>query len=377
MIDINIKSAFIRKRNDNYNVYIEYIDESGKSKQKSQGKYKNKKDAEKHLIDLKSSINNNKFIINKDITFVDRYEKYLYDESKNFSPLTQLKLEEKLKTNVKPFFKDMLLQDISPYVLQKFINSIYSKYAKSTSKSIVASVKAVLNEAYRLREIQENPCNFVKAPVVKNSETNVKEPFTREEAKFVIEKLNGTFFEIPILLMLTMGLRAEEVCGLKWKDIDFEKNSISINQVLIKSKGVFYFKEPKTKSSIRTISAPDELMIKLKKLKAEHDIYKLTNVLENEYEDIVCLNSRLRPFSTRNLWDNFTTFLKKHNIRRIRLHDLRHTHATMLVLSGTDFKTISNRLGHEDIKITLNRYSHVLEEMDKKASDNISKALFI
>ena len=79
---------------------------------------------------------------------------------------------------------------------------------------------------------------------------------------------------------------------------------------------------------------------------------------------------------TFRLWENFKDLCVNHNLRRIRLHDLRHTHATMLVLSGTDFKTISNRLGHGDIKITLNRYSHVLEEMDKKASNNISKILF-
>lgn len=374
---MNIKSTFIRKRGNNYNIYIEYIDDEGKIKQKSQCKYENKKDAEKHLIDLKSSINNNKFIISKDITFVDRYKKYIYDESKNFSPLTVSKMENMLNVNVEPFFKDMLLKDITPYVLQTFINNIYSKYAKSTSKNKVAVVKAIINETYRLREIQENSCDFVKAPAVKKDFSAVKEPFSREEAKIVIEKLEGRFFEVPILLMLTMGLRAEEVCGLEWKNIDFVKNTISITKVLIKDKGIFYFKEPKTVGSIRTISAPSELMIKLKKLKNKHNEYKLGGILEKDYDDLVCLNSALRAFSTRSLWENFSDFCKKHNIRKIRLHDLRHTHATMLVLSGTDFKTISNRLGHGDIKITLNRYSHVLEEMDKKASDNISKTLFI
>ena len=72
MGNYNIKSTFVRKRNKNYNVIIEYYDEKGKLKQKSIGKYTNKKDADKHLIDLKSSINNNKFIISKDITVVDR-----------------------------------------------------------------------------------------------------------------------------------------------------------------------------------------------------------------------------------------------------------------------------------------------------------------
>ena len=115
-------------------------------------------------------------------------------------------------------------------------------------------------------------------------------------------------------------------------------------------------------------------MDKLKKWKATHNEYRLSSILE--YEDIVCLNKRLGPFVPtilRRAWKNFT---EKNNIRYIRIHDLRHTHATLLVLSGTDFKTISDRLGHTDIQITLNRYSHVLKEMDLKASENISNLMF-
>lgn len=78
----------MRKRGNNYNVIIEYRDENEKIKQKSVAKYTNKKDAEKHLIDLKSSINNNSYIISKDITFVDRYKKYIEDENKHLSPGT-------------------------------------------------------------------------------------------------------------------------------------------------------------------------------------------------------------------------------------------------------------------------------------------------
>ncbi|MGL5717767.1 MAG: tyrosine-type recombinase/integrase [Paraclostridium sp.] len=376
MNNYNIKSSFIRKRGNNYNVIIEFLNDEGKLKQKSLGKYENKKDAEKHLIDLKSLINNNRFIINKDITFIDRYLQYLNDESKNFSPLTKKKSRENFKVSIEPFFKETLLKDITPFLLQTYINKMYLEYAKSTAKMKVSLVKAVLNEAYRLKEIHENPCFFVKAPNIKKSSTTI-EPFSKEEAKIVIKKLEGRFFEVPLLLMLTMGLRGEEVCGLKWKDIDLDEHSISIKQVLINVDGVFIFKNPKTESSIRTVSAPSELIKKLEVIKCKHDIYKSSGILEKEFEDLVCLNSKLGPYSTRTLWENFTTFLKKHNIRKIRLHDLRHTHATLLVLAGVDFKTISHRLGHGDIKITLNRYSHVLDEMDKKASDNISKTLFM
>lgn len=379
MNNYNIKSSFTRKRGNNYNVIIEYYNEDGKLKQKSLGKYVNKKDAEKHLIDLKSSINNNKFIISKDITFVDRYKKYMYDESKHFSPLTVDRMENTLKNNVKPFFRDTLLEDVTPHMLQSFMNNLFLKYAKSTATNKTAIVKSVLNEAYRLREIQDNPCNFVKIPsYTKESDINkVKEPFSREEVKDFMEKLEGRFFEVHLLLMLLGGLRSEEVCGLKWEDIDFDNSTISIKRVLIYSKSKFFFKDPKTKGSIRTISIPDVLLSKLKKLKIKHNKLKLEKTLNlrDEFEGLVCLNSNLEPIHSQRLWQNFSDFCKNYNIRRIRLYDLRHTHATLLVLAGTDFKTISHRLGHEDIKITLNRYSHVLKEMDHKASEDISKTL--
>ena len=183
-------------------------------------------------------------------------------------------------------------------------------------------------------------------------------------AKEFMEKLEGKSYEIPLLLMLTMGLRAEEACGLKWKDVDFKNNTISVNQVLIKVKGVLYIKPPKTQTSIRTISAPPELMSKLKKLKKKYNEYKISGALdlEGDFEDLVCLNIKLQPIYTARLWENFSDFCKAKKIRKIRLHDLRHTHATLLVQAGVDFKTISHRLGHKDIKITLELYTHVMQE---------------
>lgn len=91
---------------------------------------------------------------------------------------------------------------------------------------------------------------------------------------------------------------------------------------------------------------------------------------------MVCLNSRLDPFKKTTLFTNFNKFLEKNNIRKIRIHDLRHTNATIMLLSGTNIKVVSERLGHSDIKISMNRYSHVLEEMDKEASKNLTNILF-
>ena len=371
----NIKSVFIRKRNNNYNVYVEYIDEeTGKIKQKSQGKYTNKKDAEKHLVDLKSSIYSSKFIIPKDITLVDRCYKYINDNSQEWSYNTIVTSTSTIVTSIKPFFKDTLLNEVSIYQVQSFVNNLYRNFSATTAKNKYGLLRTILRECYRLKEINENITDFIKIP--KKDTTSNSDVYTKEEVKLLIEKLNGESIEIPILLMVLLGLRKAEALGLKWKDVDFENNIININQVLIyKGKEGFSFKEPKSFKSKRSLHAPNELMKKLKNEKLRQNKLKLEGVLENEY-DLVCLNSNLTPYIDRVLNVNFSKFVKRNNLRKIRLHDLRHTNATIMLLSGTNMKVVSERLGHSNIEISMNRYSHILEEMDKEASKNLSDLLF-
>jgi len=372
-----IKSTFIRKRGNNYNVIVEYYDIDKKIRQKSVGKYTNKKDADKHLIDLKSSINNNNYIVSKNITLVERCMIYAHDESKDFSPTTLDTNERTIGKNIEPFFKDIKLDEVTPVILQGYANYVYKEYSQDSAKRRLSFVKAVINEAYRLKEIPSNPCDFIKTPKSLKGKVRVTDVYTKEEVQNVIQKIDGYYLEIPILLMLSLGLRSAEVCGLKWKDVDFENNTISINQILVRAayKGLI-FKKPKTAGSIRTISAPVELMNKLKKLKIKCNEVKLQGLIPEKYEDVVCLNNVLNAFSHEALIQSWYRFCDKHNIKRICLHDLRHTHATLLLLANTNMKVVSQRLGHTDIRITMNRYSHVLKEMDTQASENISSIMF-
>lgn len=376
MIDYIIKSSFIRKRGENYNVYIEYADSNGKTKQKSLAKYNNKKDAEKHLIDLKSSINNNKFILPKDLTLVNRCYQYMDDNYKNASPNTISSRSIFIKKDIRRFFNDIKLVDVTPTLLQRFIHDLYSRYTFESFKVRYGFLRAVLRESYRLKEIQENPCEFIKLPTKKIEETNIN-VYDRDEVKDLISKLEGSYIEIPILLMLTLGLRVGEALGLTWSDIDFDSNTITVNriQVYTSKTGVIY-KAPKTQESIRTLSAPIELMNKLKKLKIERNKLILENIISEKYKNLVCLNSNLIEFRESTLWKAFKIFRERNNLRHIRLHDLRHTNATMMLLSGIEMKVVSERLGHTDISISINRYSHVLKEMDEEASSYLNDILF-
>ncbi|HBE8785673.1 TPA: site-specific integrase [Clostridioides difficile] len=371
---MNIKSAFIRKRGEKFHVYVEYVEEeTGKKKQKSYGSYEKKKDAEKHLIEIKSTINNNKFITPNKTTLVERCYKYIMTNEKNWSPYTVINRKSWVKNYIEPFFKDTKLIDINPVLIQTFINTTFNNCTFSSSKIRYRFISSVLKEAYRLREINENPCDFVKLPHKENS--SKIEIYNREEALLLIEKLNNSNIEIPILLMLTLGLRLGEATGLRWTDVDLNIGSVSVSQTLIYANNKIEFKEPKTSKSRRTLSAPDELIEKLKIEKLRQNKLKLQGILKNE-NNLVCLNKDYNPFLPATLRKSFHRFIKKNNLKNIRMHDLRHTNASLLLLGGTNMKVVSERLGHTDIQITMNRYSHVLEEMDKKASDNLSKILF-
>ena len=163
-------------------------------------------------------------------------------------------------------------------------------------------------------------------------------------------------------------MRRGEIVGLKWSDIDFENQSLSIKRSIYKPKdGKALEKEPKSKSSIRTISLPEHLIKTLLEYKLHQDRHisfmgEAWNKLDYVFteEDGLVMNPQT---PTRQ----FSNFLKRHNIRHLKFHGLRHTSATMLLANGCDIKTVSSRLGHADLETT-GIYLHALESTDRKAA---------
>jgi integrase len=369
----NIKSTFIRKRNNNYNVIVEYYDEAGKIKQKSIAKYGLKKKAERHLIELKAEIQNEKYMFSNDITVTDRCYRYINENKRDWSPYTVKNRLSWVKLNVAPFFKDTKMENLTIHQIQRYLNYLYENFTVESAKTRFGFFRSVVKECYRMKEIKENLCDFVKSP--KKEASSIADVYTREEILQLFKLLEDKHFELPILLIVLLGLRKGEAYGLTWDDIDFDNNTVKIEQISIYLDGSLIFKSPKTTDSKRLLSVPIELMDKLKKEKLKQNELKLQGVLENKY-NLVCLNKELKPYKNDDLNRYYRKFCKENNFRQLRIHDLRHTNATLLLLSGTDMKTVSGRLGHTDIKITMNKYSHVLEEMDRKASENLSNILF-
>lgn len=168
-------------------------------------------------------------------------------------------------------------------------------------------------------------------------------------------------------------MRQGEIMGMRWKDIDMEAQIIYIRQTLTQDAEIKY--GAKNDSSVRSIHISNKLISELKAHRKRVIAEKL--LLGQDYNDfdlVICTQSG-KPMIPRNFRKEFYNLTEKIDLPKIRFHDLRHTHATMLIQQNVNVKLISERLGHAEIGTTLNTYSHVLPNMQKTVSDELDKII--
>ncbi|MCY9668320.1 site-specific integrase [Paenibacillus alginolyticus] len=187
-------------------------------------------------------------------------------------------------------------------------------------------------------------------------------------------------FRILITLAITAGLRRGELLGLEWKHIhiekDIEKSFIEVKQSIPMFKDQQpVIKEPKTKNSIRKVSVPIFVLDELEKynLQMRKDRFQVGDKWQGGERFFLFSNRYGLPYYPKTLSDMWRDFVKKNqHIKFIRFHDLRHTSATILINKGVHAKTISSRLGHSNIKTTMNIYGHAMQSADQAAADTFN-----
>ena len=328
------------------------------------------KDAEKELAKFIAEIDKGNFV-NTSYTFFEFSQIWLSEVIKpNSSPVTLKNYIAYLNNRILPYLGNYKLTELNTLILNSFFNELKQqktmyKYrenvpiAKGTIQKVQEIVSGILQKAYEFELINNNPCRKIKLQLDNiESEINKTEAimyFDVETYKKVMEliKTEPLKYRILIEVAAKTGLRRSEIYGLTASDIDLKNKTISVNKSrhYVKDKGMM-LKNTKTKSSKRTITIPNSLAILLEEYMAEY-------TGEYIFEEI-----SINAIST--WWKNWQ---RSKDIQPIRFHDLRHTHATLLLSQGIDLKTISQRLGHSNISRTMNTYAHVLKEMDMKASN--------
>lgn len=281
-------------------------------------------------------------------------EKWLNEYAeKKVSPKTLHSYKQYLNTHILNELGEYKLIDITPYVLTRFFNTL-TEFSTNTIKRYKALLSIMLNTAVKWEMIEYNPIGKVDLPkgtkpanhisfLNSNEIKKLEEALTHEDNKY----------KAIVLLALKCGLRRSEIAGLSWEDIDFSAKTLHIQKAIsyTKETGTFV-SNTKNESSKRVIYISDEVL----------NCLKLLPHIDNEYNLIFGLLN----LDAITRW--FKRFLRRNNLKEIRFHDLRHTHATMLIANNINIKTVSSRLGHSQVSTTLNIYTHSLSEEDKKAS---------
>ena len=365
--------AFIRKRSKNYIVYLEYKDpETNKKKQKNMGSFEKKRDASKKLTEIKDSIYNEDFILPNKITLGNFILEFLEKYKINLSITTYNCYLRICNKYIIPMLGNIKIEDLKPIHVQNYVDDLIGILSPQTLKVHINILNLAIKRAYRLRMIRENIMDCIEIPKSKKFKNEI---YNQEDMVKLLKISKETELELPIYLASGLGLRISEVLGLTWNNIDFNENSITIDKITVRNNGKVILKDPKTESSIRTISAPIEIINMLKDYKRKYIEAKLKYNITNS-NNLIFFDKNGQPIAQDVLSKKFSRFLEVNNLKHIRFHDLRHSHVTLLINSKIPIKVISERVGHSNINTTLNIYSHVLKEMDKEASDKISESLF-
>ena len=276
------------------------------------------------------------------------------------------------------------LKDLKPLTLQNYYNDLVKKKNKTpdTIKVINKVLSGGMKQAQKEQLILNNPCLAVTLPKIQAK--NEVMTFTIDEQKLLLNQLEGNRDKCIFSLALGSGLRLGELLGLKWSDIDFESRQITISRSI---KRVKCFDEksttktkiieqlPKTKYSLRTIPLPEVTINELKKHKNMISKEKLKAGEIYIDNNLVFPNEIGGYIDARNLSKRYRRVLKKANIPYRKFHALRHTYATRLFENGVSLKVVQVLLGHSNMEITANIYTHVLEDEKVRAVDVLDKCL--
>ncbi|NNE98000.1 MAG: site-specific integrase [Pyrinomonadaceae bacterium] len=335
-----------------------------------------KKDARKFLTAKLREKDLGVFVEPASTSLSDFLDRWLEQIAKNkLRERTFDNYESLIKNHIRPKLGLKRLCDIQSYEIQKLYNEmIKAKYSPKTIKHVHNVLSSALKQAVRWKMLIQNPCDLCELPRMERTEMKY---FSREEtAKFLKTAKDDKYFAI-FLVAIETGMRPEEYLGLKWKDIDFENGNLSVRRALVSQKGGgFIFTEPKTKNSRRNLPLSKTVVDTLKahRRKQLEERFKLGADYENL--NMVFATGIGTPLLHGNfLRRHFKPIRDKAGLPKIRLYDLRHTTATLLLLDGEHPKVVQERLGHASIVLTLDTYSHVLPTMQKTATDKMEKLM--
>lgn len=339
-----------------------------------------KKDAEQYRNKAVREKDLGTFVEPSPITVDDYLKKWLETAARpRLRDNTYREYEGLLLRYVSPTLGGKRLSDVRPLDIQSLYTSMSEKSLSARTVRFTHSVlSSAFKQAVRWRMLFQNPCGSVELPRKVSQEMQSLTPL--EAARFLAEAAKDRWAALFILALAT-GLRPSEYFGLKWSDVDLEHGVVTVQRSLIwrsyKSED-WYFGEPKTPRSRRRIPLPASVLRALSEHRRRQAAERLKAGSAYKNLDLVFATGEGQPLIRLNvIQKHFKPILKRAKLpETLRLYDLRHTCATLLLSANENPKVVSERLGHSSITLTMDVYSHVLPDMQQGASDKLETILF-
>lgn len=367
-----------------FKVYLGTDPLTGKRIDTTRRGFSSAREAKQALTQLKAEFDAGKFKTRtQDMTLGELFEKWwaVYEPSVKISTSNNryLAYSKHFKK-----YDDLKLSKLNTLWAQDVVNELAREF--KSYKTLLSVLRLIINYGIRLELIEKDPFALVvypkpleKSTKVHNIENNF---YSKDELKLFLDrakKLPNPIYYPFFRLLAYSGMRSGEISALNWSDIDFDEHTLSITKTVSRGlrKNLNFITKPKTKKSTRTIFIDDETLQVLKTWKttqAKMLLAKGINALSdsqlifpkrnNQIAGTTSANSRLRVLYNQNP-----------DLRRISIHGFRHTHATLLLEAGLNIKDVQERLGHKNVQVTLDIYSHVTQQKKQKTAEKFADYL--
>lgn len=340
------------KKTGKWLIQYRYTDWQGKRRKSTKRGFATKREAEEWLRN---------FLITQkadfDMKFEDFWKMYCADMETRLREHTMRTKKYIVELKILPYFGDKRVNDITAADIRQWQNELIKMgYSPTYLKTINNQLSAIFNYAVRYYDLKSNPC--AKAGSMGKSKAEEMDFWTGEEfRKFIDSVMNKRLSYMAFMTLYWTGMRMGELLALNPKDVDLEKRTISITKSYQRLGKKDVITPPKTPKSKRVITIPEFLAADIK------------DYMDSLYE--LQENDRLFPITKYYLEHEMQRGIKESGVKRIRVHDLRHSHASMLIELGFSPLEIANRLGHEKVETTLNTYAHLYPNKQTKLAERL------
>lgn len=332
-----------------------YTDWTGKKIHKKKRGFSKKKEAldfERNFLNKQSR--------GCDLTFSNLVDIYLEDMDSRLKASTMNNRKHMIRARILPYFENLKLEQITPADVRKWQTILLSSdFSPTYIKAIHEQLSALFSYAVKYYNLSQNPCAI--AGSIGKSKAKQMEFWTLDEFNQFIQFVDKEPTKVAFEMLFWTGIRIGELLALTQEDFNFEKNTVSITKSYQRLSGKDVITEPKTPKSNRTIPIPIQLSVK---------IQSYINSLPS-YQS----SDRLWTWTRKFLDTALISASKKAGLKKIRIHDLRHSHASLLIEMDTPILLVSERLGHENIKTTLQTYSHLYPTRQAEVASKLNNLM--